>query len=473
MRIWEKIYLVVMALFLLLLNSCNVLVFQSTYRKSVEAVEKTAVSFWKQIALSMEEDLAEIENSEEDQWQLFQSYVSSYCTQNLAFELWSGQKLQKKSEIGTQVTDTASEGELSSEFLEDDEQKKELLEYAKQTGCVTVLQRNGDKYTCVSGALSGTSYQLVIYENVSHILVAWETQMIRFVLLEIIASLLMAVFLYLIMRKFLAPISEVSAVTAKIAAGDYFCHLDVKGEDELSILAEDINYMTEQIRENIHNKEAEARQKQEFIDALSHELRTPLTSVRGYAQLVRNTVVSKEKQIEYMDYIVRESGRMVDLTETLRQMTLLRHDPVEQEKISLKQLSSKLQYLVEYQLVDKPIQWNFQVEEGTVWGNQVLMELFFMNLIRNSFHACEAGGRISAVFCPAKAVITDDGIGMSEECRKHLFEPFYREDKSRSRKLGGTGLGMYVCQCIADIHHWEIVVTSEKGKGTRVEVLFV
>ncbi len=472
MKIWEKIYLVVIALFLLVLNLCNVLVFRLSYQKSVDSVEKTAVSYWNHIAISMAEDLAEMEGDDNTEWQLFQTYVSSYSTRSCAFELWKKMELRERSETGTQVTYSASEGRLMSAFLKETAQKKEILANDGSTGQVTILKMGDEKYTCTSGPLSGTDYQLVIYEKVTDILMIWENQMITLIWMEVAASLLMAILLYLIIKKFLEPISRLSAMTAGIASGDYDSRLEIKGEDELSALARDINDMAEQVQGHIQNKEAQARQKQEFIDALSHELRTPLTSVRGYAQLVQNTVVSGEKQMEYMDYIVKESGRMVDMTETLRQVILLQQGEMKKEKISLKMLKEQLWEIVRLELTDKRINWCFQAGDGELEGNRVLVELFFLNLIRNSFHACEKGGEISILFDTDCAVISDDGIGMSEECREHIFEPFYREDKSRSRKMGGMGLGMYLCWNIAKKHQWQIHVQSEKGAGTEIKVYF-
>lgn len=472
MKIWEKIFLVVIALFLLVLNLCNVLVFRSSYQKNVDSVEQTAISYWKHIAFSLGEDIEEQGKEETTEWQLFQTYVSNFSNQRTAFELWKGKELRVKSEVGTQMTYSASEGTLHSAFLEKKEKRDEILMTKEQDGHVTILEQEGEKYTCTSGLLTENGYCLVIYENVTELLTVWERQVYAFVLMEIAASFVMAGLLYLVMRKFLQPISQLSAATAKIAAGDYFYQLEVKGKDELSELAKDINRMAEQVRENMQNKEAEAERKQEFIDALSHELRTPLTSVRGYAQLVQNTVISIEKQREYMDYIVRESGRMIDITESLRQVILIRQEEMDREEISLKHLCEQLQEMVQWQLTEKHIHWHFQADYGTVTASRVLTELFFLNLIRNSFHACEEEGNISVSLTKDKAVIADDGAGMTEECQAHIFEPFYREDKSRSRKLGGTGLGMYLCRHIADWHQWRIQIESEKGRGTRISVFF-
>lgn len=472
MKIWEKIYLVVIALFLLVLNTCNILIFRSSYEKSVDLVKQAAESSWKYMAISMTEDLSEIENERTAEWQLFQSYVSNYCTRQCAFELWRGQELRERSGIADQITYSSSEGTLGSEFWADKKEQEEVLGLEEGKGKITILEREGEKYSCTAGRLGTTGYQLVIYENVSEALRVWESQMITFVWMEMAASLLMAVLLYHIIRRFLEPVSRISKITGKIAAGDYTCHLEVKGNDELSGLARDINHMTEQVRETVEYKEAQARQKQEFIYALSHEMRTPLTSVRGYAELVRNTDVSPEKRLEYMDYIVRESGRMVEITETLRQVMLLRQEEMETEEIPLGDLAGWLQQMADRQLAGKDIVWKFEAGEGAVTGNRILVEIFFLNLLRNSYHACRADGMISLCLGEKKAVIEDNGTGMTKECLEHIYEPFYREDKSRSRRLGGSGLGMYLCHYIADRHNWEMKIGSEKGVGTIIEVYF-
>lgn len=472
MKIWEKIYLVVIALFLLVLNTCNILIFRSSYGKSVELVKQTAESSWKYIAISMTEDLSEIENERNAEWQLFQSYVSNYCTRQCAFELWQGQELRERSGMADQVTYSSSEGALESEFWAGRKEQEEVLALEDGKGKVTILEREGEKYSCTAGRLGTTGFQLVIYENVSEALRVWEDQIITFVWMEMAASLLMAVLLYFIIRRFLEPVSRISKMTGEIAAGDYSSCLEIKGNDELSGLARDINHMTKQVKATVEYKEAQARQKQEFIYALSHEMRTPLTSVRGYAELVRNTDVSQEKQLEYMDYIISESGRMVEITETLRQVMLLQQEEMETEEIPLGDLAGWLQQMADRQLAGKDIAWRFEAEKGVVTGNRILVEIFFLNLLRNSYHACQDEGAVSVCLGEKKAVVEDNGTGMTKECMEHIYEPFYREDRSRSRRLGGSGLGMYLCHYIAGRHNWKMKIESEKGVGTIIEVYF-
>lgn len=100
MKLWEKVYLIIMVLFLVVLNTCNILVFRGGYEKSVDSVEKTCVSQWNNMAVPFTEDLAETGGDAAEEWELFQTYVSFYATDDLGFELWKGEELRAKSRFG-------------------------------------------------------------------------------------------------------------------------------------------------------------------------------------------------------------------------------------------------------------------------------------------------------------------------------------------------------------------------------------
>lgn len=470
MKLWEKVYLIIMVLFLVVLNTCNILVFRGGYEKSVESVEKACISQWNNIAVSLTEDLAEAGGDMAGEWELFQTYVSSYATEELGFELWKGDELRAKSRFGTQLTYSAAEGALRSGFLTGDEIRKKVL--ADGIRQVQILNQGEEKYSCTSGSLEGQDYRLVIYGRVTETLDIWKGQMVFFIILEIAASVLMAFLLYFVMRRFLRPVSDISGAAARISAGDFQYQLPVKGKDELAQLAADINGMARQVRQHMEQKEQEAATKQEFIDALSHELRTPVTSIRGYAQLLLGARLTEDKSIQYLDYIVQESGRVMGISETLRQVILMRQDETEKEEILLVSLKEILLRMAEIQFQEKPVAVQIIVKGEKIEGNQTLAELFFTNLLRNSFHACSPGGTVRVELAEEYAVVEDDGTGMGRECLEHIFEPFYREDKSRSRELGGSGLGMYLCRQIAQIHGWEITIKSEKGKGTKIFISY-
>lgn len=462
MKIWEKIYLIVMVVFLTVVGITNALVFRSSYQNSVEAIENAGILGWKRIAVALSEDLNELEKGSEEEWDLFQNYVSVYGTDVQAFEIWEQDILLYRSGFGTQATFSSQEEKLESEFQKIQQKEKE--------GQISVIEKDGEKYTCTSGILQGTDYHFVIYEKVTDVLQVWKDELVFFVLLELVVALVMALLLYIIMRRFLRPLTEISQATARIASGNYEHRIMCKGKDELSLLAADINMMSEKVQEYVAEKEQEAEKKQEFIDALSHELRTPLTSVKGYAQLVQNASLSEEKRQEYMTDIVQEAERMMAISETLRDVILMRQDNIDKKPIKLSDLEPELRRYMRIQPEVEKIDFVVQASEGTIEANSVLLEELLYNLLRNSIRACDGNGKIVVTLSEKEMVVEDNGIGMTEETMTHIFEPFYREDKARSRKSGGSGLGMYLCKQIIEKHNWQIEIQSEKGKGTKIRI---
>ena len=120
---------------------------------------------------------------------------------------------------------------------------------------------------------------------------------------------------------------------------------------------------------------------------------------------------------------------------------------------------------------------NYSVEfhNEIVSANSVLLLSLLYNLGDNAFKASETGKRVKiySEVTPdnIQIHIEDEGRGIAKENIKFITEPFYREDKSRSRKLGGAGLGLALCKEIARIHNTELVFNSEKNKGTRVSFI--
>ena len=98
--------------------------------------------------------------------------------------------------------------------------------------------------------------------------------------------------------------------------------------------------------------------------------------------------------------------------------------------------------------------------------------MMFYNIIENGIKACEDGGRVTISSADNRVIIEDNGKGMTEEQLKHITEPFYRTDKSRSRAEGGAGLGLALCKQIATTHQAELKFESKPQKGTKVIVSF-
>ena len=113
-----------------------------------------------------------------------------------------------------------------------------------------------------------------------------------------------------------------------------------------------------------------------------------------------------------------------------------------------------------------------ELSPTTVRGNETLLSMLFYNLAENAIKACAPGGRVKLSCAPGRAVVEDNGKGMTEEQLRHITEPFYRTDKARSRAEGGAGLGLALCKQIVQAHGAEMVFASEPGKGTKMTVDF-
>ena len=140
------------------------------------------------------------------------------------------------------------------------------------------------------------------------------------------------------------------------------------------------------------------------------------------------------------------------------------------EEISCQALTERLQQLSAYQLTGKEIHWHFEAGGGVLYGNPVLTEILFMNLIRNSFHACGENGDISVIINENQAFVTDNGIGMSPEFLKKIYDSYSRADGARVHKTEGTGLGMSIVKKLVDQMKGTVEINSRPGKGSVVRI---
>ena len=203
----------------------------------------------------------------------------------------------------------------------------------------------------------------------------------------------------------------------------------------------------------------QAEERQALIDALAHEMRTPLTAILGGARLLQQSRLSGSQQSELLDTMAREASRLSTMDERLLLLTRLDHEapafaPFDSQAMAREALS---------------VYDGVRLEgDGAVFvGERELTILLLRNLVVN---AQRAGGKeaVRVTLHPDGFDVTDDGCGMTKEQIARAFEPFYKADKARTRSAGGAGLGLPLCRKIARLHHGELHMESEIGRGTRV-----
>jgi len=350
--------------------------------------------------------------------------------------------------------------------------------YARETE-LTFGNGNGQRFIYIAGMLPepverySLYYSLDISEDIADMRGIQNMLLVSVAILSAIA----AVALYFTLAAIFKPFSIVASVSRKIAGGEFGERIQVKGNSEISRLAQDFNHMAERIEGQIRLLEDEALAKQQFVDNFAHEIRTPLTSIYGYAEYMQKTSLDEQETIESTEYIMTESRHMRNIANSLLELAVLRdYVPVKTE-INLLQLFEDVQKTIENPLQKCCVQLEISVGIETMTGQEDLIKSLILNLCLNALKACtpEQGIiKLRAVPLPEAVSISveDNGCGIPAESLSKIMEPFYRVDKSRSREDGGTGLGLTLCRQIAKVHHAEMVIESAVGKGAKVDVIF-
>jgi signal transduction histidine kinase len=271
-------------------------------------------------------------------------------------------------------------------------------------------------------------------------------------------------------KKFLSPVYTMADTVKKISIDDLDKRLDIKGsKNELKDLAKTFNDMMDRIQSSIEKQN-------QFVSDASHELRTPISVIQGYANMLdRWGKDDKDVLEESIDAIKSESKNMKDLIEKL--LFLARGDKntqkVEKENFMMNELIDEI--VKETKLIDDVHKIeNEHNDEFSINADKKLIKEAIRIFIDNSIKYTGEGEsiKIDSYKRENEAIITiaDNGTGISKEDLPHIFDRFYRADKSRTKSSGGTGLGLSISKWIIDKHNGKIHVWSEINIGTIVKI---
>jgi signal transduction histidine kinase len=262
----------------------------------------------------------------------------------------------------------------------------------------------------------------------------------------------------------------------RIAKGDFSVRIDNMSEarsPESGMIGELVNSVN-QVAVELDQME---KLRQEFISNVSHELQSPLTSIRGFAQALHNDDLSAKDRHHYLTVIETESMRLSRLTENLLKLASLEaeHTRFEPKPYRLDKQIRNLILACEPQWTEKRIEMDAALDEITIRADEDLLGQAWINLIHNSIKFTPVDGKIQISLRHngdgIEFKITDTGIGIAEEDQTHIFERFYKADKSRTRTYnGGSGLGLSIAQKTIAMHGGKIRVESKPDIGTTFTV---
>ncbi|HAA82928.1 MAG TPA: PAS domain-containing sensor histidine kinase, partial [Thermotoga naphthophila] len=222
--------------------------------------------------------------------------------------------------------------------------------------------------------------------------------------------------------------------------------------------------------------------RREFIATVSHELRTPLTSIHGYAEtLLEDDLENKELVKRFLKIIEEESARMTRLINDLLDLEKMEESEVnfEMKDVDLCEVMEYVYKIIQPIAEENEVDLVVECEDVVVRGNKERLIQMLLNLVDNAVKYTslkEKGEKkvwVRAYDTPDWVVleVEDTGPGIPKEAQSRIFEKFYRVDKARSRKMGGTGLGLTIVKTIVDKHGGRIEVESEINQGTVMRVL--
>lgn len=468
MRLWQKIFLCTLLLTVCSVNLIIFLLLTNNYRQTIQ--QQKQVAFTQHI--SMINSIQNAINYEKLKISLLildQEYVKNTVLEilsknnNDAVSFW----------IYDQNQNQISSGDCPWSF-------QPLLQQAEQSDDYqTQLVRTDSKSHLLITSkviLNYETYYLSSAFDITNLEQSYQQQIRSTQWLSMLCSIFIAGVLMIFVQILLRPLQRINQGTKEIAQGNYQKRLSCKGSTEISELASNMNQMADSIQEKIDDLEQVAENRQQFIANLAHEMKTPLTSILGFADIIRiKKDLSEQERQEYAGIIVKETKRLSGLSGKLMELILVGQEKLQIQETELNQLLQEVVESFQPILQNHKIQIQQQLEGGRMQMEPELFRSMVYNILENAIKASPAGSTIwifqnNLDNGEITISIKDQGMGISKEDLKKVTEPFYMVDKSRSRKAGGAGLGLALCEKIAQLHHGNIQIESQLGEGTTVTI---
>jgi len=263
--------------------------------------------------------------------------------------------------------------------------------------------------------------------------------------------------------RFLRPLRDLTEATKEVAAGNFNVKIKTGCTLEIDRLAINFNEMTTELA-------SIEKLRSDFISNISHEFKTPIVSIRGFARRLKKSTLTEQQREEYLDIIIAETERLTRMSSNVMLLSKLENTErlFEKAAYSLDEQIRKTILLLKPQLGKKRLELEINLEPMQVVGNEEMMSHVWINLLENAIKFSPEGGTVEITLksngAYADVSISDKGIGMDAEMKKHIFEKFYQGDSSRVTE--GSGLGLSLVKRILQLCGGKMIVESVPGEGS-------
>lgn len=322
---------------------------------------------------------------------------------------------------------------------------------------VPVMRDDGD----ISGAVFVTTAELNISDIFANTFVIFITCGIAVLIIAFIA-------LIFITRQMTQPVYQMYDAANAYAKGDFSKRIKVNEENEFAPLASAFNSMADGI-ENLDEM------RKGFVADVSHELRTPITTITGFVDGILDGTIPPEQQEKYLRTVSEESHRMSRLVTTFLDIAKIQSGQMSYVKkpFDIIETTAKVLFAFEDRIEQQGIELTFDFDSDSMIavGDVDAIYRVIYNLVDNAIKFTPEGGRIqissTADDDKINLSVYNTGCGISKEDAAHIFERFYKADKSRGINKRGTGIGLFLVKNIIKEHGGDIILTSKEGEFAK------
>ena len=322
--------------------------------------------------------------------------------------------------------------------------------------------------------VKNTSYAVYVVEDISTTYNSIATMAWTFAIVSIAGILVGAGCIALLMHRSTRPLTALAKTAQQIAGGDYSMRADVHAADDIGALAGDFNLMAEAVETHIAELTETAERQRLFIGGVTHEFKTPLTALLLHARMLRRANMTETEKDDSLAHIESQCEWLERLVQTLLRIITLDCE-IEKKPCAVDALFDRAWRNLQKNLADRDVTLITHSGGGTLNCNADLIQSLLINLVDNAAKAYDMDNpdkRVLLTFFDNTIEVRDFGRGIPEQAIGRIFESFYMVDKSRSKKNGGSGLGLALVKKIADAHGAELTVDSSVRKGTTVSLRF-
>lgn len=260
---------------------------------------------------------------------------------------------------------------------------------------------------------------------------------------------------------------QLNTAVKKIASGDFTARIPLSGNPEIDAFADSFNKMAEEL-------DSLVVLNRDFVSTFSHEFKTPIVSIKGYAQLLKESATLTEEQQQWLDVIIEESARLSTLSQNAMTLSKLDTSNVTSKKIrfNIEEGLSRAILLFDKELTKKNIDFIADIRPIYVFADQSLIREIWINLLSNAIKFTPENGKIMIETTEkdgyAFVMFSDSGKGVARENLNKIFDKNFQENNPQ--KELGNGLGLAISKRIVELHYGKISVEKSPFGGAKFVV---